>query len=318
MMRQAVARDLLCEESFGSTPGKMAVSALVQKQLSIDQLRLERRAGGIFDCDASGCYDRIIPPLASVHLQALGLQQSIGTFLARLMFFAKRHVKTRHRISRQNISTTRKQVLHGIGQGNGGGPAIWISHLKSVCFGFIMHCMEQLSSITTVGIGYVDDVTLGNLLSAEQPQTESRVHRQIQRMSQLWEQLLYITGGRLELSKCFWIPITWRWQQGRPRMVTKNKRGKDLYLRESETKELIMIPRKLGSEAVKRLGVYHTCDGNWTHEFRQWTDFSTVFGKKLLQSQVDRLAGYLAYRTMPYGSQNFVILPQLLDLQDTT
>ena len=69
---------LLSEESFGSTPGKMTVSALLQKNLAMDQLQI----GGIFDCDASSCYDRILPPLASVHLQALGLNRSIGTFLA--------------------------------------------------------------------------------------------------------------------------------------------------------------------------------------------------------------------------------------------
>ncbi len=67
MMHQAVAENLLCEESFGSTPGKMAISALMQKTLAIDQLRLELRAGGLFDCNDSGCYDRILPPLASVH-----------------------------------------------------------------------------------------------------------------------------------------------------------------------------------------------------------------------------------------------------------
>ena len=109
----------------------MATSAIVQKILTMDQLRIERRAGGLFDCDATGCYDRIIPPLASVHLQALGLHRNIGTFLARLMFQAKRHVQTGHGISHSNIST-KKRVLHGIGQGNGSGPAMWIAHLTVI------------------------------------------------------------------------------------------------------------------------------------------------------------------------------------------
>ena len=41
MMRNAVQNDLLQEESFGSTPGEMATSALVQKLLVVDQLRIE-------------------------------------------------------------------------------------------------------------------------------------------------------------------------------------------------------------------------------------------------------------------------------------
>ena len=94
MIWNAVEQNLLQDESYGSTSGKMAGSALLQKILTMDQLRAERRAGGIFDCDASGCYNRILPPLASVHLRALGIQQPIATFLARLMFLEKRYIRT--------------------------------------------------------------------------------------------------------------------------------------------------------------------------------------------------------------------------------
>ena len=88
-MRNAVSKQFLSDKSFGSTPGRMAVSALVQKTVAMDQLHIERRAGGLFDCDATGCYDRILSPLALVYLQALGLHRSIRTFLARLMYPAK-------------------------------------------------------------------------------------------------------------------------------------------------------------------------------------------------------------------------------------
>ena len=204
MMHHAVKNKLLSEESFGSTPGKMAASALIQKTVAIDQLRLERRAGGIFDCDASGCYDRILPPLASIHLQSLGIQQSIGTFLARLMFLSKRHVRTKHGVSKNNIATTRKEVLHGIGQGNGGGPAIWISHLSvmfaalsSVCLGFVMTCVNNIIRLTTVGTGYVDDVTLGVSVPKDQLQTEMNVYSHTRKMGQLWKNCYLLPGGAL-------------------------------------------------------------------------------------------------------------------------
>ena len=103
MIHHAVEQGMLSAESYGSTPGKIATSALVQKVLCIDQLRIERRAGGIFDCNASGCYDRILPPVASVHLQALGLHRNIGTLLARLMYMTKRYVQTGHGISDKYI-----------------------------------------------------------------------------------------------------------------------------------------------------------------------------------------------------------------------
>ena len=305
MMQHAVTNDLLQEESFGSTPGKMATSALVQNLVAVDQLRIERRAGGIFDCDASGCYDRILPPLASVHLQALGLHQTIGTFLARLMYQAKRHVRTGHGVSKRTIRTTKKRVLHGIGQGNGGGPAMWISHLSvmfaaisSVCWGFALSCVQSLLFVATVGTGYVDDVTLGLTVPRDQQQTEAQVFKHIKRMGQLWETLLFITGGRLELSKCFWIPITWKWHCGKPKLIFKQTRSRTLKLWESESDSLIRIPRKSAKDFEKRLGVWSSCTGKWNKEVRLWISFSNDFRQKLSGGGLTRYAGYMAYHAI--------------------
>ena len=104
--------------------------------------------------------------------------------------------------------------------------AMWILHLtvmfaalSSICFGFVMSCVESIQQVTTVGTGYVDDVTLSLSIPRELKQDEKTVYKYIKRMSQLWEKLLYLTGGRLELTKCFWVPITWCWHQGKPKMV---------------------------------------------------------------------------------------------------
>ncbi len=64
MMQNAVNKGLLSEASYGSTPGKMAVSALLQKTLAVNKIQVEQRAGGLFDCDVSGCYDRLLPPIS--------------------------------------------------------------------------------------------------------------------------------------------------------------------------------------------------------------------------------------------------------------
>ena len=306
LIQQAVNSKSLQMESYGSTPGKTAAGAVIQKMVSLDQLRLERRAGGIFDCDASGCYDRIIPPLASVHLQSLGLDRSIGTFLARFMFQAKRHVRTGNGISKEHIRTTKRRVLHGIGQGNGGGPAIWLSHLtvmlaaiSTVCAGFYMYCVQQIHKISTVGTGYVDDVTLGLALPKDTPQNEATVRRHIRKMSQLWEKLLHISGGRLELSKCFWVPITWRWSKGKPKLhAGRSGRNKDLSLRESETNSTIKIPRLTCKEASKRLGIWTNCEATWTKEYKSWKVFSQQFGHKIKNARLGRVAGYQAYHAM--------------------
>lgn len=291
--------------SFGSTPGKMASSAVLQKVLSIDQLKIERRAGGIFDCDATGCYDRILPPLATIHLQALGLDPAIATFLARLMFVAKRYVKTTHGVSVQSIRTTKDDPLFGIGQGNGGGPAIWLAHLtvmftalSAICNGLIMTCIEGIKKLTTVGTGYVDDVTLFVFTKSSDPQTEKQVHKQIKFIATKWEKLLYLTGGKLELTKCFWLPITWRWKKGEPVMNTNERGAIQLKIKESESGNRILIPRIKPSKAEKRLGILYSADGTWKAELQYWKAYTKNFATTLKYARVDRLTGYQAYKSI--------------------
>ena len=305
MVWNAVKEKKLHNSSFGSTPGKMASSALLQKIISIDQLRLERRVGGLFDCDATGCYDRILPPLAAVHLSALGLDPSISTMLARLMYTAKRHVKTKHGVSKKYIQTNRVTSLFGIGQGNGGGPAIWLAHLtvmftvlSAICSGLAIKCIQGIQAIASVGTGYVDDVTLITNVADDEPQTEQTVRNKIKYMAQKWEKLLYLTGGKLELSKCFWIPVTWRWKKGNPILQKMGNRSKDLILTESESGHKITIPRISPAKAERRLGVLYSIDGKWKAEYKNWLAYTQDFAARINIARLDRIGGLHAYTSL--------------------
>ena len=117
-------------------------------------------------------------------------------------------------------------------------------------------------------------------------------------MGQLWGKLLFITGGRLELSKCFWIPITWKWQGGTPKLIFKQSREQSLHLRESESGDKIHIPRKLANAPEKRLGVWSSCTGKWNKEVNLWLLYSKEFRQKLLGGGLTRQAGYMAYHSI--------------------
>ena len=170
--------------------------------------------------------------------------------------------------------------------------------LLSVCTGFVLNCVQSILNVTTVGTGYVDDVTLGVTVHREQKQTENSVFRLIKFMKQLWEQLIFITCGRLELSKCYWVPIVWIWKKGKPKLKTKIGRNRDLFIRESESKELVRIPRKTGRDSDKRLGVFTSCNGDWTKEYKRWKQFSIDFSHQLRKSKLGRIAGHTAYQSM--------------------
>ena len=74
-----------------------------------------------------------------------------------------------------------------------------------------------------MGAGYVDDVTLGCTSTIECdnesildsiPAEETEVIRDVEDMGQKWEKMLFANGGLLELRKCCWILISWRWLKG--------------------------------------------------------------------------------------------------------
>ena len=168
MMFHAVDRGLLHPSSFGSTPGRTCQEASLQKILMMDMLRLRKDVGGIFDCDATGCFDRIMPALQTAHTRRLGLASSISTLVAKLMWHCKRFARTRAGVSSNSISTMGEMSLYGIGQRNGGGPTMWIAHLI-VMFSVLQKLTDGMDfespvkgkSESTMGVGYMDDVTLG-------------------------------------------------------------------------------------------------------------------------------------------------------------
>jgi hypothetical protein len=125
-----------------------------------------------------------------------------------------------------------------------------------------------------VSSGFVDDIThwcihMDSGHSAEDL-VEQYLMRHMQDTAQLWEQLLYLTGGKLELSKCFYYPITWSFDsEGAAHLVPPNQLKATITLEDSESKQSFHIATKPCHEAHKTLGVMEQPDGNNTAEFNR-------------------------------------------------
>ena len=109
---------------------------------------------------------------------------------------------------------------------------------------------------------------------------------------------MFLTGGKLELSKCFWIPIIWGWKKGELILVTKKRSEVQLKLTESETGNLVQIPRVKPTDAEKRLGIRYSLDGKWTAEYKFWHQHTKSFAQSMKSAHLDRLGGYHAYKTI--------------------
>ena len=129
MVYNALKRNQIHTSAYGSVPKRTAQDAIMEKVISYDMMRTTKTSGAIFDCDAKGCYDRIIPALQTISCRRLGVPRTTALFFPRLWNKCKHYVRTKHGISRQYFQSTATEVLYGIGQGNGAGPAFWLANL---------------------------------------------------------------------------------------------------------------------------------------------------------------------------------------------
>ena len=153
------------------------------------------------------------------------------------------------------------EMLYGIGQSNGAGPAFWLFNLvvmffvlDSLCKGMGFTSPWGRNKYKSCGLGYVDDVMLGctavdnvvdndDIIIATESE-EKQVMKEITNMGQIWESMLHTNGGLLELKKCYWILISWKWTKGVASLKTMDEVQGSMKVKYTETGENVTIPRK--------------------------------------------------------------------------
>ena len=184
------------------------------------------------DNDAKACYDCIVMLLATIISGHFGIPKEARDLQARAIRQMQFHVKTALGISMEHYEDTETSPLHGSGQGSGSSAPLWlfISSIIMDCFEDIAHGMEMTNMDTTERLkqwidGFVDDTSIFTSLKGKNlaPPTTA-VAAQLQHDTQEWEKLLAMTGGKLELSKCFYYILQWKFdEEGKPTHTTKDE-----------------------------------------------------------------------------------------------
>ena len=196
----------------------------------------------------------------------------------------QRTIKTKRSIRR----TRDNKILYRIGEGSGGGPAVWLAHLV-----VMFNLMSTIALIPTLwtptrkikhsapGTGFVDDCNLLALSEADESDP-TRVTKNIQENAQQWEEYLYTNGGKLELTKCYWSIVVWIWCRGLAKIAKDEDVTAELRLRQSQSKSKrrIKIQRKNNTDAGKVLDVHMNMRGTWKIDADRWIGISKTFHKK--------------------------------------
>ena len=127
-MNIAERYEILAPEQYGSRNKMSAIECALNKRLIFDILRQTKKPAGICSCDFHSCYNRVVHSFASMAMQRAGAPSSAIASMFDTIRNLKHTVRTCHGESEQTFEgETWREInpLHGVGQGNEAGPAIW-------------------------------------------------------------------------------------------------------------------------------------------------------------------------------------------------
>ena len=124
MMAYTEKTGTLAPEQFGSRKNHRSIDQAVNKVLTNDNLRQAKYLGAICSNNAKSCYDLIVHPSAILAMYREGVPESATLCMFQTLQEAQHYVCMAYGDSDNFFGGYDIINMHGIGQGNGSGPAI--------------------------------------------------------------------------------------------------------------------------------------------------------------------------------------------------
>ena len=262
LLQSADLRGIINDGLFGGQPGCKAQSLVFLEELKYDISFCTRRTLFNFDNDATSCYDRIIVSFASLINRKYGLHKKVVAVHATTLLQARFHLRTTTGISQEHYSHSIHYSIYGSGQGSGNSPAIWLFISSTLCdthnqlsHGATFTSPEGDESVKITMVAFVDDST--GTYNDFQPQNEMAIETMLQNMqadAQIWNDLLWCSGGKLELPKCSYHVLRFIFKPNGTPVPVQDSSDLHLLIQDSESNTLIPIPPKQPNEPHKTLG----------------------------------------------------------------
>jgi hypothetical protein len=247
---------------FGGRPGCEAQSLVFLEELKYDTSYCSRRTLFNFDNDATSCYDRIIIALASIVNRKYGLHKRLVALHANTLKQARFHLRTINGISTESYTHCLQFPIYGSGQGSGNSPAIWLFISSTLCDihnqisrGAFFTNPQGTETVKLSMVAFVDDST--GTYNDFQPQTQPPIHEMLphaQTDCQSWNDLLWCSGGKLELPKCSYHVLRFEFLPNGTPYPKKTADDLQLLVKDAETGDMVQIPLKQPDDPHKTLG----------------------------------------------------------------
>jgi hypothetical protein len=305
IMQNSEKFNTMAPEQYGSRKGKSAIQHATNKMLLYDLLRQKKINAILIILDALSCYDRIILAFAALGLRRQGatIETTRAMFLPLLNM--QHFIRTTFGDSKIFYQQS-NQMYHGIGQGNGAGPAIWAT-TSSPLLDEQRHnncgLKLELSDSTICHIPsftFVDDNDMNQNVS-----DESNITKESQQALDIWDRSLKATGGACAPEKCSWTSMIHKWVNNKWMIQSIKQTPANLILKDDKGVSCILkrVPIEVSTQA---LGIMFNPLGRMQSHFIYLRDKCKEWAEKIMSSKIPRSAVFTAMnctilRTVDYG-----------------
>ena len=302
-------RGYFSECQYGSRKNKSAAIQALNKCLTLDISRIQKKSIVIIANDAKSCYDRVILWVMYFVMRRFGLTHNIAKMAVETIQEMTHSVSTIHGQSEATYGGKGTEP-NGLLQGNGLAAQMWAA-ISSVLFpiyeanghGARIKSAISGSSLTIAGFAFVDDTDLVEM--ARENESDEELIQRTQEGINLWNELIEVTGGALEPRKTDWCIMAYRKDRSKWNAYTKKY---VITIQDEISKERIELKKLLPGEARRTLGIWQACDGNQSKQEEILIESIERYGRQIKRSGLSRREKEIALkstitRTIAYGAQ---------------
>ena len=293
----------------GSRPGRRALDIIIQKEMKYLYARLTRTTLASMDNDAKSCYDRIICNLAMMISKYYGMSSRACNMQSLTLQKMQFRLRTALGESVRQYAHTNTSPIHGSGQGSCASPCLWL-----LISSLLIDCLEELGGGMTLSDtqnlvvikqwldGYVDDTSLFTNLPTAPVSNIQQVVDALQHDMCAWATLLEASGGLLEISKCFYYILAWKFSDegdALPMTLEEIKHiTNPITIYDSNTKINTNITLKCVTESHRTLGAHKTMIGCEKMQQEVLQEKSDAFAAIVKSSSLSRRQARVAYTSL--------------------
>jgi hypothetical protein len=195
---------------YGARPGRGALEPVFIKEMINEITRLSWKPVIKNAKDATARYNHIIPGVGNLASRTHGLHRNVVLVQGKTLEEVQYHLQMTLGVSKEYYKHCMASPVFGTGQCSGDSPTIWlvISSILFTCYSEKAHGATFEAPVKSIRIdifrvGFVDDTaSYINDFRSDVPPMSNELITKLTHNSRLWSDLLYKSGGSLELPKC--------------------------------------------------------------------------------------------------------------------